>query len=151
MKDAGVKGKGVFASKEFLHGDVILKIDTSALISAEDIQYLSADEQNHTMYVGDGNYIIMGSPERFINHSCEANAYTKSGKVIAMRDIKQGEEITCDYSLTSVDTWKMKCFCGSKRCRGVIEGDLLQKDASFRRKHTEYIEEWMKREILEKR
>ena len=93
IKDSGQKGKGVFAGKEFVKGEIILKIDTSALVSAEDIRYLSADEQNHTMYVGDGNYIIMGSPERFVNHSCEANAYTKRGKVIAMKDIKQGEEI----------------------------------------------------------
>jgi hypothetical protein len=60
------------------------------------------------------------TPWTFINHSCSPNSGLK-GKVtvVAMKDIRKGEEVTIDYSTTEEDPyWKMKCKCGKKGCRG---------------------------------
>ena len=87
----------------------------------------------------------MGSPTRFINHSCEPNCaiYTVSYNhadtnlyelaFFAMEDIPAGEELTFDYKDNDVEkiTDAMademekkngerptKCLCGSEGCRG---------------------------------
>lgn len=61
-------------------------------------------------------------PYKFLNHSCNPSASIK-GRVtlVALRDIKEGEEITIDYSITECDDlWEMKCACGEKNCRKVV-------------------------------
>jgi len=64
----------------------------------------------------------------YINHSCNPNCGFKGQIfIIAMRDIQIGEEITFDYSMIiasntkSKSYFKMKCLCGSKNCRGIID------------------------------
>ena len=49
-----------------------------------------------------GKYILCGDDARFFNHSISPNtthAYGKDkyGQTVAVKDIKKGEEITCDY------------------------------------------------------
>ena len=62
----------------------------------------------------------MGVPERYVNHSCKANTYSKNGFDIAKRDIKKGEEITADYTKEDV-LFGFKCGCNSKTCKGTIK------------------------------
>ena len=59
---------------------------------------------------------------RFINHSCDPNSGIRGRQnVVAMKNIKKGEEVTIDYSITDDDPkWKMECRCGTKRCRKTI-------------------------------
>ena len=43
-------------------------------------------------------------------------------KVVAIKPIKIGQEITIDYSITDDDPfWKMKCKCKNRNCRKVIK------------------------------
>ena len=62
---------------------------------------------------------------RLINHSCLNNCDYK-GKglklwVAAVRDIKKGEELTCDYGFSYDSDYKQfPCKCGSKNCVGYI-------------------------------
>ena len=66
-------------------------------------------------------------PYKFLNHSCNPNAGFKGTvTLLALRDIKPGEEITGDYSTFEGDErWQLeggkKCMCGEKNCRGVIK------------------------------
>ena len=60
---------------------------------------------------------------RYINHSCEPNTYFRCtperAEVYALRDIRAGEELTCDYG-ESQHEGTLKCRCGAKGCRGFI-------------------------------
>ena len=60
---------------------------------------------------------------RFINHSCGPNTYLRVMKdrveFYALRDIKKGEELRCDYGETHHEG-KLPCKCGAKNCRGFI-------------------------------
>ena len=60
----------------------------------------------------------MQAPEKHINHSCDPNTYVKTldgiRKVIAMRNIKLGEEITYDYAVNGYYDSDTPCRCGSK-------------------------------------
>jgi SET domain-containing protein len=66
---------------------------------------------------------VGGSGAEFINHSCDPNcrAMVFKGHIlyIAARDIQPGEELTVDYQFEP-DVPKVRCICGSHRCRGTI-------------------------------
>lgn len=84
------------------------------------------DVFGHPDWVGIGKniWIDPNPPYKYINHSCNPSAGIK-GKVtlVALRDLKAGEEVTLDYSTIEADTrWRLPntCRCGSKNCRKVI-------------------------------
>ena len=62
---------------------------------------------------------------KYINHSCDPNCETDiiRGKIwiSAIRDIKKGEEFTCDYGFGYDENYKQfPCKCDSKNCCGYI-------------------------------
>lgn len=71
----------------------------------------------------------IGCMARFMNHSCDPNAYAKcvavdtdQGQekkivVFALRDISAGEEITYDYKFP-VEDGSIRCGCGAPNCIG---------------------------------
>jgi D-alanine-D-alanine ligase len=57
------------------------------------------------------------------NHSCDPNTVFEGLNVVALRNIRRGEELTLDYSLACDDTMiPFECSCGSANCRGEIRG-----------------------------
>lgn len=60
---------------------------------------------------------------RYINHSCDPNTYFRCtpdrAEVYALRRIRAGEELTCDYG-ESQHEGQLRCRCGSDKCRGWI-------------------------------
>jgi SET domain-containing protein len=66
---------------------------------------------------------------RYVNHSCNPNLGIKgSVTFVALRNIKAGEQLTIDYSITECDKlWNFKiqtgmvCQCGYAKCRKVIK------------------------------
>ena len=100
---------------------------------------------NHCDYVGHGKYVIDLSPESYMNHSCDPNCYVimktiAINDIYALRDIKEGEELTFDSTATSVDQfdgkgfWEMECKCGSSNCRGIVHGDFFKMPKSWQKK-----------------
>jgi SET domain len=77
----------------------------------------------HNFFMGPSHGI-----DDLINHSCNPNCgltFTRSGvHLIALRDIARGEELSWDYSTTSLDHgWSMQCLCKAANCRGLV-GDF---------------------------
>ena len=70
----------------------------------------------------------------YLNHSCDPNCgFDGPIFIVAMRNIKKGEEVTMDYSMCLDKLLNMKCLCFSKNCRGVIKGsDWRQKELQKR-------------------
>jgi SET domain-containing protein len=60
---------------------------------------------------------------RYINHSCDPNTFFRCtperAEVYALRNIRAGEELTCDYG-ESQHEGKLRCRCGAEKCRGWI-------------------------------
>lgn len=60
---------------------------------------------------------------RYINHSCDPNTYFRCtpqrAEVYALRVIRAGEELTCDYG-ESQHEGQLPCRCGAANCRGYI-------------------------------
>ena len=148
VKKSGKKGKGLFAGKDFKEGEIILRSDIRKLKkrTLTEVSKLPRKIQEHADYVGNGKYVIDMSPSSYINHSCEPNIAWRlkaigKAEAYALRDIKKGEELNVDYSLTAVDQfddkgfWKMKCRCGSKKCRKIIIGDFFKLPRTIQRKY----------------
>lgn len=97
-----------------------------------------------TVQVDDDKHLLL-SPEflQYINHSCEPNVFfdTKNGKIIVIKEISSGEEITFFYPSTE---WSMalpfNCFCQSETCLGEIKGaKYLPKNSKEKYRFNEYI------------
>lgn len=65
---------------------------------------------------------LTGNLWNFINHSCAPNVGLRgTSRVVAMRPIHAGEELTIDYSITEAGQhWHMRCQCHTSQCREVI-------------------------------
>ncbi|MBW3011806.1 SET domain-containing protein-lysine N-methyltransferase [Candidatus Woesearchaeota archaeon] len=131
VRDAGKKGKGIFALVDIKKGEHILDI-TGEVIETENPEEYPGEVREHWAPVGKKGkkfrFITPESPWMYMNHSCECNAgVVNNRKLIACRDIKKGEEVTVDYStydleaLTGERQLQMRCQCRSKHCRKIIK------------------------------
>ena len=61
---------------------------------------------------------------RYSNHSCNPNCETlktqRSIWIVALRDIKEGEELTYNYGYGLDEYEKYPCTCGAEHCCGYI-------------------------------
>ncbi len=135
-------GKAVFAGQTIKKGEVIAVFDGKRFDN--DFQDWTDDLYNHAIQYGKTNWRDSNGIARLINHSCEPNCGIKKYfKVVAMRKILKGEQITWDYEMTEKNQhWKMKCRCGSKLCRKVI-GNYSRMPKSIRKKYKGFISEWL--------
>ena len=114
-------GKAVFANKDFIKDEFIIKFRGKFYTSKDKVRGLTA-KNNHFLQIDKDLYLgPTRTLDNYINHSCNSNSGLKiSDKVLlfAIRNIKKGEEITFDYSTTmDADGWEMDCMCESKNCR----------------------------------
>jgi GNAT superfamily N-acetyltransferase len=77
--------------------------------------------EHHCDYLAGGKVVLMRPPERFINHACDPNTYIRTiagdRYVVALRDIRPGEEVTYDYCVNGDGDTEWACACGSPACR----------------------------------
>jgi uncharacterized protein len=122
ISNSRIHGKGIFAGRDFKEGEVVLHWDSYARpISGQERSRLSEVEKK---MVFDGK--LYASVSQFINHSCNANVSNVNGYDTAIRDIKRGEEITCDYHKEDVPFINLNCNCGSNNCRKVLEHQMFK-------------------------
>lgn len=133
-------GRGVYARSVIKAGTRIIEYTGELISEAEgERRYPTVEgrdeEPEHTYLltldehrVIDAN--IGGNEARFINHSCEPNcepiAYGEHMWIVAIRDIKPGEELAYDYAIelderhTPARKKRFPCFCEARSCRGSI-------------------------------
>ena len=124
------KGRGLYASCDIKKGTKIInyigkiitnrEVDESNKFDNKKRIYLFTLNKKYTLD-GDFPWNIAG----LVNHSCDNNCdYNGKGFKVwisAKRDIKMGEEFTCDYGFGFDKDYKQfPCKCGSKNCCGYI-------------------------------
>lgn len=144
VKQTKKYGRGVFATEKIRKGSTVAIFDGQWY--DDDFEPWTDDLRNHTIQCGRALWRDSKGFARFINHSCDPNCGIKDlYKVVAMRTIEPGEEITWDYEMTEKsDWWKMKCKCGSNICRKKI-GNYKNMPRTIRQKYRGYISEWLLR------
>ncbi len=126
-----IHGTGARATRGFAAGETVLVINDSRVV--DEVHPLDPEQGEfdyHCDYLADGLVVLMQSPERHINHSCDPNTYVKTTAgarhVVALRPIEAGEEITYDYLINCHGGAVWQCSCGSPRCRGTIVSSFFE-------------------------
>ncbi len=124
-------GKGVFAGRSYPVRAVVGEITGKVI---DDANYGS----DYCFDLGDGRHLEPVAPFRFVNHSCEPNCEfdflhcsDQPGEerrqrvfLLALRNIKPGEELTIDYNWSAAGA--IPCRCDAPSCRGwVVSRDLI--------------------------
>ena len=139
------KGRGLYAVKDIREGTKIIdykgKIITNKQVDKSDKYdntkpiYLFTLNKKYTL---DGDFVW--NTAGLINHSCNPNSqYDGKGLKIwitAIKDIKKGEELTCDYGFSYDSDYKQfPCKCKSKNCVGYIvrEGSRWRINKKFKK------------------
>ncbi len=141
-----IEGKGLIAGENITRNKIITRIKGPACLK---INKTKKDAQSNPDWVGVRKNIWIDPlrPHKFLNHSCNPNAGMRGLTIMSIKDIKEGDEITIDYSTQEGDTrWEMKCSCEAVNCRGTIRSvQFLSKKqfqsiphipAYFRKLHT---------------
>lgn len=122
VKKSNISGSGIVAEEDIKKGEFIgyIRGKLKRLKVTNKEESLSFP---NWIGVEKGLWIDPANPYQFLNHSCDPSAGIKRRfSMVALKDIKKGEEITVDYSIIEGDElWEMKCSCGSKNCRGLIK------------------------------
>ncbi len=119
---SGIHGYGVVATRSFAPGEVIAEVDGVLWSGAED------RDDRYSLWLDDDWYFDMVDQTRWINHSCDPNAEIEAeldevagrahARIVAIRPIASGDEITYDYGFTAEVA--EPCACGARGCRGFI-------------------------------
>lgn len=117
-----IQGKGLFAAKDIVKGEIVFFLRGKVVYFEAKTKELALLKPN-IMGTGKNVYVDPIPPGLFINHSCNPNLGILGRiRFAAMRDIRKGEELTFDYSISEDSEWEMECLCGEKTCRRVIRG-----------------------------
>jgi len=123
-------GQGLYAIKDIKEGTKIIDY-VGKIITKKKTEESEKFDNSKPIYLFNLNarYDLDGdiswNTARLINHSCLNNCdYIGKGLklwITAIRDIKKGEELTCDYGFSYDSNYKQfPCKCGSKNCVGYI-------------------------------
>jgi len=140
-----LKGRGLFATKKILEGEVIWKhqVDpygrkTGRIYTNAEVERIWKNDLDwffHWAYrCGEDAFLGPITKESvdleatyFQNHSCDPSTWWVDEITLsALRDIEPGDEITFDYATSEFDEEEIaieKCLCGSSICRGSLRGD----------------------------
>ncbi len=118
-----IQGKGIISAVELKKGDFVGFV--KGPIKHKHNKGKKDSEANPDWVGFKKDYWIDPLPPfKYINHSCEPNCGIKGTKsVYAIKNIKIGDELTFDYSISEIDLeWELDyiCKCGSKSCRKKI-------------------------------
>ena len=128
VAESKIHGMGAFASTNIparkkigeLNGEIISIREANNRVKNSKTDSISMVELSDTLAL---DASVNFNQLRFINHSCSPNTYMRiRGKRVefyALKEIKNRDELTCDYGETH-HNGKKKCTCGSLNCKGNI-------------------------------
>jgi hypothetical protein len=97
----------------------------------------------------DGKILLIGFPDRHVNHSCDPNAYKlyedEATYAVARRRVGGGEEITFDYNINTAGGTSWPCNCGAARCRGESVGDFFSLPPEIQLEYLPLLADWFVR------
>jgi hypothetical protein len=119
-------GKAVFARQRIAKG-TLLVVWGGTILTGEGLRARPLAERRLALQVDDDAYLVsdVEGPADWVNHSCAPNAGLRGQiSLVAMRDIRPGEEICFDYAMSDTSNYdEFDCRCGARSCRGRVTGD----------------------------
>ena len=124
VRASPIHGRGLFAAQPIARGEIVAvkggyvltRSQWTALEPALGPAEIQISEDLVIAPVQDGH---RDGSMLFTNHSCDPNLAIQGQIVlVAMRDIRSGDELTIDWATTDDGDYELECRCGSPRCRG---------------------------------
>ena len=118
-------GYGVFATEAIPRGTFLWVLDCfDRILTPREVgalqPLLRMVVDKYAYQAADGNFVFCWDFGRYMNHCCEPTSRGVGDAFeVAVRDIKAGEELTCEYGTLNL-LKPMNCYCGAPSCRGVI-------------------------------
>ena len=130
--DSGIHGRGAFAMRGIGSGETLVEYTGELIPKSESAKRCAAG--NPFIFAIDDHWDLDGdhpdNPARFLNHSCSPNceAVLRGGQVwiLALRDLRPGEELTFDYGYDIEDYRDHPCRCGASGCCGYVVAEPLR-------------------------
>jgi len=151
-REVGISGRGMFASEVIEAGEVVAYFG-GEIIPIEDF-YLLPEAVQHFPYQISDDFLFGPASESAIsstdcwNHCCDGNCgFSDSIRLVAMRVIEVGEELTFDYATCmSCSIVDMECNCESFNCRGKVSADDWKMPA-IQKKYKGFFQPYLKEKI----
>lgn len=135
IKKSKVSGNGVFVTSNINKGKTICFLEGEEIDIYEMLKRIDdgIEAGSDPLQIDNETYLDLDELSRTFNHSCNPNAFIKGkNELVALKNIKQNEEIKYDYSTTMNDNkeklkedgsvvWTCKCKCGEPNCRKIID------------------------------
>jgi uncharacterized protein len=153
VRESKIHGRGLFAIANIAKNEIVaikgghivdrksLREEITPLLGSVEIQ------------IGEDLFIAPVSDEErelsmlYLNHSCDPNLGVR-GEItfVAMRDIRAGEELTHDWSMTDDDDYSLECNCGVPDCRKTLTGKDWQRP-DLQKRYSGYFSAYLARKI----
>ncbi len=121
----------VDAEKSFQRGTVLLQLNGK----------LAARPNRYSVQVGRGKHLMPDGEScvwQFLNHSCQPNAAVMGRRLVAIREIAAGDEVTFNYNCNEYDMDSpFRCRCG--HCDGVLVRGFRYLNAADRERLGPYV------------
>jgi uncharacterized protein len=123
-------GNGIYTLKPIKKGELVA-VFGGVVYEWDAFIHLPDRERSLCIQVEDRHFLVprpIGEGD-YVNHSCNPNAGL-SGQIglVAMRDIKIGEEVCFDYAMSDTMPYdEFECGCGAATCRGTVTGNDWQR------------------------
>ena len=146
VRKSGIGDLGVFTLEPVQAGQVVREFKLERELTPESPLRPDRGERPEHGPLIDGRFYLVGSPDRYLNHSCDPNVYLRFGAnridVVAVRDIEAGCELTLDYLINNPggDSWP--CHCGAPRCRGETGTSFFTLPDEFQREYFPLLAPW---------
>jgi SET domain-containing protein len=132
-KKSGINNLGLFAKSDIKKGEKVIEYK-GRKFTHKQVEEDDRFDNSKAIYLFTLNerYVLDGDTKtntaKYINHSCDPNCEVDiiKGKIwiIAIKDIKKGDELSYDYGFGyDADFRQFPCKCGSKNCCGYIVRD----------------------------
>ena len=126
VRSSPLHGAGVYTTRPIRKGQHVLEYTGPRLTRKESEGLYGDTEVTYLFGMEDGKTVIDGfGMAAFVNHSCAPNCETDEidGNIwiLALQNIKAGEELTYDYNLYDGEPGELApCYCGTKTCRNTM-------------------------------
>jgi SET domain-containing protein len=151
VREAGAKGLGVFAKRDFAPGEFIFRRRHGRVVRNEAIGSLPEEDRRHLCELDWQTSAVLLPPGCYLNHACEPNAMRSGVRVFAWKPIHAGEEITIDYRLNAFTGEHWPCACGSPGCRGGVVASFFSLDEETQRAYLRYAPRFIQAEHRRRR
>ena len=135
-------GEGLFAKVNFKKGNLIFAWE--GVLKKGRYPYYVGDRW---LQIEKCQWIapLRNNPGWYINHSCNPNSGIKNSvQIVAMKNIRRGEEVTFDYSTSESEKgWYLICDCENKNCRRIIRS-YKSLSTELKLKYRDFISEYLK-------